>query len=103
MTKMKEEKNHSAKEELSFEKAFERLEKILETLNSTHPSLEESLKLYEEADHLIIQCHKKLVHAEKKVEMLMKGRSGELQMTESNGEAPKPMAPKPMTQDLPLS
>lgn len=78
--------------EISFEKAFERLEQILEALNSSHPSLEESLKLYEEADQLIILCHKKLSDAEKKVEVLMKNRAGELQLGQDN---------KPVTQQFP--
>lgn len=76
----------SQKDELSFEKAFERLEKILDMLNSSHPSLEEALKLYEEADRLIIQCHKKLVFAEKKVETLIKNRQGELQLTQDGND-----------------
>jgi exodeoxyribonuclease VII small subunit len=78
-------------EDLSFEKSFERLEHILEILNSSHPSLEEALKLYEEADGLIIQCHKKLSSAEKKIEVLIKNRNGELQL---NAEQ------KPLTQEM---
>src|SRR5258708_24199916 len=66
--------------EISFEKAFERLEAILETLNSGHPTLEESLKLYEEANALILGCNKKLTQAEQKIELLVKNRSGELQV-----------------------
>lgn len=77
--------------DLSFEKSFERLEHILEILNSSHPSLEDALKLYEEADSLIIQCHKKLSGAEKKIEVLMKNRNGELQL---NAEQ------KPLTQEM---
>ena len=80
-----------ATHELSFEKAFERLEAILETLNSGHPTLENSLKLYEEADKLIVYCHKQLVDAERKIEVLMKNRNGELQMSQN----------QPLTQDLP--
>ncbi len=82
--------------ELSFEKAFQRLEEILEKLNSSTLSLEDALKFYEEADALIIQCNKKLTTAEKKVEMLMKNRSGELQMQNNGAEQ------KPVTQDLQL-
>ena len=52
---------NNEKELLSFEKAFEKLEHILETLNSSQPSLEEAIKMYEEADRLIIQCHQKLL------------------------------------------
>lgn len=70
--------------ETSFEKAFERLEHILEGLNTGQASLEESLALYEEADTLIISCYKKLSDAEKKIEVLMKNRAGELQLGPDN-------------------
>lgn len=77
--------------EISFEKAFERLEEILEKLNSGHPSLEESLKLYEEADQLVIMSHKKLLEAEKKIEVLMKNRAGELQLNSDNKPQVQPL------------
>lgn len=66
--------------EVNFEKAFARLEEILETLNSGNVSLDESLKLYEEADKLIATCGNKLTDAERKVEKLIKQRNGELQV-----------------------
>ncbi len=78
--------------EHSFEKSFERLEQILEGLNSGKASLEESLTLYEEADKLILSCHKKLNDAEKKIEILMKNREGMLQIGPDN---------KPQTQNFP--
>lgn len=65
-------------QELSFEKAFARLEEILERMNSGSISLDDSLKLYEEADKLIASCSKRLTEAERKVEILIKNRSGEL-------------------------
>lgn len=64
--------------ELSFETAYARLEEILEKMNSGKASLEDSLKLYEEADKLIAWCGKRLSEAEKKIEVLVKGRDGEL-------------------------
>jgi len=64
--------------ELSFETAFARLEEILEKMNSGSVSLDESLKLYEEADKLINICSKRLNAAEKKIETLIKNRKGEL-------------------------
>jgi exodeoxyribonuclease VII small subunit len=76
----------------SFEKAFERLEQILELLNSGRPSLEEAIKLYEEADRLIANCQKKLTDAEKKIEVLVKNRSGQLSIGPDN---------KPETEELP--
>ncbi len=64
---------------LSFETAYARLEEILEKMNSGKASLEDSLKLYEEADRLISWCSKKLIEAEKKIEILVKNRDGEIQ------------------------
>lgn len=66
------------KQDLSFESALQRLEQILEKMNSGAVPLEESLKLYEEADQLIASCNKKLNDAEKKIEILMKNRSGDV-------------------------
>lgn len=63
---------------LSFEAAFARLEIILEQLNTGTISLDDSLKLYEEADQLIAICNKRLTDAERKIEILVKNRSGEL-------------------------
>lgn len=64
--------------EMNFEAAFKRLEAILERMNSGNVSLDESLKMYEEADGLIRQCQGKLSSAEKKVMTLIKNRQGEL-------------------------
>ncbi|HEV8051962.1 MAG TPA: exodeoxyribonuclease VII small subunit [Parachlamydiaceae bacterium] len=64
--------------ELTFESAFARLEEILERMNSGTISLDESLKLYEEADRLILTCSKRLTDAERKIEILVKNRNGEL-------------------------
>ena len=63
---------------LSFEKAFERLEKILEIMNGGKTSLEESLKFFEEAEALMRICGERLSSAEQKIEQLIKGRNGEL-------------------------
>lgn len=77
---------------ISFEAAFARLEQILEKMNSGTISLDESLKLYEEADHLIRSCNERLQNAERKIEMLIKNRNGDLLMGSNQ---------KPMTQDYP--
>lgn len=67
---------------LSFEKAFERLEQILETMNSGKIALEDSLKLFEEAEKLMRYCNKSINAAEGKIEALIKGREGELALNE---------------------
>lgn len=64
-------------ESISFEQAFERLEKILETMNGGKTSLEDSLKLFEEAENLMRFCGERLAGAEQKIEQLIKGRNGE--------------------------
>lgn len=81
-------------EDLSFEAAFARLEEILEKMNASTVSLDESLRLYEEADRLINLSSKKLVDAERKIEMLVKNRNGELALGVDQ---------KPLTQDTSFS
>ena len=66
----------------SFEEAYARLEQILEKMNSNAVSLDESIKLYEEADKLILLCQGRLTEAEQKVEILMKNRDGTLVLNE---------------------
>jgi exodeoxyribonuclease VII small subunit len=63
---------------MKFEEAYSRLEEILEKMNSGKASLDDSLKLYEEADKLIVTCQKTLNEAEKKIEMMIKSRNGEV-------------------------
>ena len=67
---------------ITFETAYSRLEEILQKMNSGKTSLEESLSLYEEADKLISHCNSKLNQAEKKIEMLIKNRDGDLSISE---------------------
>lgn len=78
-------------EDLSFEKAFSRLEEILEKMNSGHVGLDESLALYEEADKLINSCNKRLSSAERQIETLVKNRQGDLALNADQ---------KPITQDF---
>lgn len=80
----------SQQETIDFEKAFSRLEEILEKMNGGSLSLEESLHLYEEADKLIQICNKKLSQAETKIEMLIKNREGELSLSETGSPLTQP-------------
>lgn len=75
---------------LSFEAAFARLEEILERLNAGTISLDDSLRLYEEADQLIATCSKRLNDAERKIEILVKNRNGDLMLGNED---------RPITQD----
>ncbi len=64
--------------ELPFEKALEKLEKIVADLESGEIPLEEALKKYEEGVKLSRLCQGKLSQAEKKIEMLSRGLDGTL-------------------------
>lgn len=68
---------------MKFEEAYKRLEEILQAMNSGKVELDDSLKLYEEADKLIATCQKKLTEAEKKIEILVKNRAGEVATDET--------------------
>ena len=68
---------------MKFEEAYSRLVEILENMNTGKASLDDSLKLYEEADPLIVTCQKKLSEAEKKIEMMIKSRNGEVVLDEA--------------------
>lgn len=59
---------------IPFEQAFTRLEEILEKMNSGKTALEESLKLFQEAEELIRSCNARLTSSEQIIEALVKQR-----------------------------
>lgn len=63
-------------EEIKFEKALERLEKIVEELETGNIPLDESLKKYEEGVKLSRLLSEKLSQAEKKIQVLTKTLTG---------------------------
>ncbi len=77
-------------ETLSFEKAFQRLEEILNQMNSGKIPLEDSLKLFEEAESLIATCNARLALAEKRIEQLIKNK-GELVLDAAGKPKTEPM------------
>ena len=80
-------------EEITFEKAYERLETILEKMNSETVSLDQSLAFYEEADKLITTCQERLANAEQKIEILLKKRDGNLEMNADKEPETAPFTP----------
>ncbi len=82
------------KEEVTFEQAYDRLEEILEKMNSEAVSLDEALALYEEADGLIATCQTKLISAEQKIETLLKKRDGSLEMRTESAPETAPFTPQ---------
>ena len=65
------------KKEITFEEAIEKLEEIVNSLESGDFALEESLKLYEEGVKLVNLCNKKITNVENSVKILMNS-DGEL-------------------------
>jgi exodeoxyribonuclease VII small subunit len=65
-------------EEIKFEKALEKLGKIVEDLEEGNTDLEEALKKYEEGVKLSALCQKRLAEAEKKIEILTRSLDGSM-------------------------
>ncbi len=61
---------------MSFEKALEALEKIVDQLERGDVPLEESIRIYERGEALKAQCEKLLKAAEAKVEKIRLSRDG---------------------------
>lgn len=66
---------------LSFDKAMERLESVVRTLEAGSLSLEEALRCYEEGIGLVRYCHNRLEIAEQKVKMLLENEDAHLTLT----------------------
>jgi exodeoxyribonuclease VII small subunit len=64
--------------EKKFEAALARLEEIVSSLESGELGLEQSLKLFEEGVKLARVCNTRLEEAERKVEILLKDKSGKM-------------------------
>jgi exodeoxyribonuclease VII small subunit len=62
--------------EVSFETAMERLEKIVEEMESSKLPLEELLVRYEEGIRLVGVCNQRLAGAENRIETLSRTASG---------------------------
>lgn len=65
-------------EHKDFEKALDRLEKIVGKLEKGDLALEEALKLFEEGTQITRFCSTKLDEAERKVEILLKDKKEQL-------------------------
>jgi exodeoxyribonuclease VII small subunit len=63
---------------LSFEKALERLEAIVEKLESEEIGLDASLALFEEGISLSRTCQERLTEVERRVEIVLKESGAEL-------------------------
>lgn len=72
--------------EKTFEEAFRRLEKILQILESENCTLEETIKLYEEAVTLVKTCSDKINNAELRIKQINKDINIENQINKLNSQ-----------------
>jgi exodeoxyribonuclease VII small subunit len=84
-------KNEPMGEEVSFETAMERLEKIVEEMESSKLPLEDLLVRYEEGTRLVGVCNQRLAGAENRIETLNRPPGGRPQSpgTANVQESPK--------------
>ena len=66
-------------QDMNFEQAMERLEKITAELSREGITLEESLTLYEEGIALARMCNSRLEETERKIKMLQISADGEIE------------------------
>jgi len=76
-------------DDIKFEDALSKLEGIVEELERGELSLEESLAAFEEGIRLSRICSKQLDEAERKIEILVKGEDGQLQIKDFGSEPSK--------------
>ena len=72
--------------EPSFEKALDRLEKIVEELEEGNLTLDDTLKKFEEGVKLSRLCEKKLAAAQKKVSILTRDEDGKIKEAPFTGQ-----------------
>ena len=68
-----------AKKPLSFEKALEKLESIVETLENNELELEKALKQFEEGMQLSRYCSQKLQETEEKISLILEKADGSIE------------------------
>lgn len=66
--------------EIKFEEAVKKLEKIVDELESGELSLDDALRKYQEGIELSRLCTQRLESAKKKIDLLTKGKKGELEL-----------------------
>lgn len=71
----------AVKKKVSLEESTARLEEIVNKMENEKLSLEESLKLYEEAVGIVARCSEELEAAKRKIQILTQGKNGEIELT----------------------
>lgn len=85
--------------EQTFESSMERLERIVEEMESDQLPLENLLKRYEEGVKLVRVCEEKLKSAEQRIEIITRNAAGEPRLEEFE---PEKKAATPPREDVSL-
>ena len=78
--------------EVNFESAMDRLEKIVEQMESGKLSLEDLIVRYEEGMNLVKICQERLAKAEQKIEIIARNSAGKAVVKDFEA-TPEPAAP----------
>jgi exodeoxyribonuclease VII small subunit len=78
--------------DLNFEGAMDRLEKIVEQMESGKLALEDLIVRYEEGMNLVKVCQERLAKAEQKIEIIARNSAGKAVVKDFE-TAPEPAAP----------
>ena len=84
----------------SFEEAMERIEVIVEAMESDNLTLEQMLGNYEEGSRLLSQCQKNIDSAQKRIELISAARENgavTLKEFQSEDEPARRVVTKPLT------
>jgi exodeoxyribonuclease VII small subunit len=72
----------NSKDEVNFERAMERLETIVDEMESGKMMLEELIVRYEEGMKLVGICQERLASAEKRIEIITRNHAGKAEVKE---------------------
>jgi exodeoxyribonuclease VII small subunit len=87
---------------LTFEKAMQRLDEIVEQMEANKLPLEELLTGYEEGLKLVKLCSEKLDAAEKRIEIITRDATGKPQVAEFEPSKPAPAPAPSRSEDISL-
>lgn len=91
----------SSEPQPSFESAVERLEQIVELMESDKMPLEDLLVRYEEGTKLVKFCQQQLEAAEKRIEIITRNAKGEPKLEPFEPEKAATAAPAPASKPVP--
>lgn len=87
---------------MKFEKALERLEEIVASLEGGDMELDKSLEIFDEGIKMTEICQTHLKEAEKKIEKLVKNQNGDFSVEPLEGESENDTPPPAFDDNVPF-